>query len=90
MLTALGEAPRRHCVQSLEKQERPEEAAAANWMDRIFGRLNLYQVVRPIAVGIVHGLAGSAAVAPLVLTTIRVPSWAVAYLLIFGIGTVAG
>jgi high-affinity nickel-transport protein len=43
-----------------------------------------------LAVGIVHGLAGSAAVALLVLTTIRVPSWAVLYLLIFGIGTVAG
>jgi len=32
----------------------------------------------------------SAAVALLVLTTIRVPSWAVLYLLVFGIGTVAG
>jgi len=46
--------------------------------------------VRPLAVGIVHGLAGSAAVALLVLTTIRVQSSAVLYLLVFGIGTVAG
>ena len=60
------------------------------WMDRTFGRLGLYQVVRPFAVGIVHGLAGSAAVALLVLTAIRVPSWAVLYLLLFGIGTVVG
>ena len=30
------------------------------------------------------------AVALLVLTTIRVPSWAILYLLVFGIGTVAG
>ncbi len=37
-----------------------------------------------------HGLAGSAAVALLVLTTIRNPKWAVAYLLVFGIGTIAG
>ena len=59
-------------------------------MDRVFGRLGFYQVIRPLAVGIVHGLAGSAAVALLVLTTIRVPSWAVLYLLVFGIGTVAG
>jgi high-affinity nickel-transport protein len=50
----------------------------------------LYQALRPLAVGIVHGLAGSAAVALLVLTTIRVPSWAVAYLLVFGVGTIAG
>jgi high-affinity nickel-transport protein len=59
-------------------------------MDRVFGRLGFYQVIRPLAVGIVHGLAGSAAVALLVLTTIRVPGWAVAYLLVFGVGTVAG
>jgi high-affinity nickel-transport protein len=60
------------------------------WLDRTFGSLGLYQIIRPLAVGIVHGLAGSAAVALLVLTTIRVPSWAVLYLLVFGIGTVAG
>ncbi len=53
-------------------------------------RLGLYQLLRPLAVGIVHGLAGSAAVALLVLTTIRDPRWAIAYLLVFGVGTVAG
>jgi len=41
-------------------------------------------------VGVVHGLAGSAAVALLVLTTIHDPRWAVVYLLIFGVGTIAG
>ena len=59
-------------------------------LDRIFGRIGLYQQLRPLIIGIVHGLAGSAAVALLVLTTIRDPRWAVAYLLLFGIGTVAG
>jgi high-affinity nickel-transport protein len=39
---------------------------------------------------VVHGLAGSAALALLVLTTIRQPSLALAYLGIFGLGTVAG
>lgn len=53
-------------------------------------RMGLYQLLRPLAVGIVHGLAGSAAVALLVLTTIREPRWAVAYLLVFGLGTIAG
>ena len=67
-----------------------EAAVPVNWMDRAFGSLGIYQVVRPFVVGIVHGLAGSAAVALLVLTTIRVPSWAVFYLLVFGLGTVAG
>ena len=59
-------------------------------LDRLFGRIGLYQQLRPLVIGIVHGLAGSAAVALLVLTTIRDPRWAVAYLLVFGIGTVAG
>jgi len=60
------------------------------WFDRHFSQLGLYQVVRPLVVGLVHGLAGSAAVALLVLTTIRNPKWAIAYLLVFGIGTIAG
>jgi len=67
-----------------------ESATPVGWLDRTFGSLGLYQALRPLAVGIVHGLAGSAAVALLVLTTIRVPSWAVAYLLVFGVGTIAG
>src|SRR5271167_540864 len=61
-----------------------------NWFDRHFGRLGVYNAVRPLVVGLVHGLAGSAAVALLVLTTIRNPKWAVAYLLVFGVGTIAG
>jgi high-affinity nickel-transport protein len=60
------------------------------WFDRHFGRLGLYQIVRPLIVGLVHGLAGSAAVALLVLTTIQNPKWAIVYLLVFGIGTIAG
>jgi ABC-type nickel/cobalt efflux system permease component RcnA len=73
-----------------EKHGHAEDATPVGWMDRTFGRLGIYQVLRPLAVGIVHGLAGSAAVALLVLTTIRVASWAVFYLLVFGLGTVAG
>jgi high-affinity nickel permease len=75
---------------SAENHGHAEDATPVGWMDRAFGRLGFYQVVRPLAVGIVHGLAGSAAVTLLVLTTIRVPHWAVLYLLVFGIGTVAG
>ena len=61
-----------------------------SWLDRHLGRIGFYQIVRPLVVGIVHGLAGSTAVALLVLTTIRVPGWAFAYLLVFGVGTIAG
>jgi high-affinity nickel-transport protein len=52
--------------------------------------LGAFNVLRPLIIGIVHGLAGSAAVALLVMTTIRDPWWATAYLLLFGFGTVAG
>lgn len=60
------------------------------WLDRAFGKIGLYQQLRPLVIGIVHGLAGSAAVALLILTTIRNPRWALVYLLVFGLGTVAG
>ncbi len=61
-----------------------------SWLDRHLSRVDLYQLVRPLVVGVVHGLAGSAAVALLVLTTISNPRWGVWYLLIFGVGTIVG
>lgn len=48
------------------------------------------QAFRSLCVGVVHGLAGSAAVALLVLTTIRSAWGAVGYLLLFGAGTMLG
>ncbi|MFM8603797.1 MAG: high-affinity nickel-transport family protein [Gemmatimonadota bacterium] len=45
---------------------------------------------RPFWIGVAHGLAGSAAVALLVLSTIRAPLEAAAYLLMFGFGTIVG
>lgn len=73
-----------------QENSKSENVASIGWLDHTFDRLGLYQALRPLAVGIVHGLAGSAAVALLVLTTIRVPIWAMIYLLIFGLGTVGG
>jgi high-affinity nickel permease len=63
---------------------------SVSWMDRMFGRMGLYRQLRPLLIGIVHGLAGSAAVALLILATIRNPHWAMVYLLVFGFGTIAG
>jgi high-affinity nickel permease len=60
------------------------------WLRRVFGRLGIYQALRPLLVGIVHGLAGSAAVALLVLSTIHNTQGGVLYLLVFGGGTIAG
>jgi high-affinity nickel-transport protein len=47
-------------------------------------------LLRPLLVGTVHGLAGSAAVALLVLATIRNTLPALAYLTVFGVGTILG
>jgi ABC-type nickel/cobalt efflux system permease component RcnA len=60
------------------------------WLDKSVGRFGLYQCLRPLVIGLVHGLAGSAAVALLVLSTIHNPVWATVYLLIFGAGTMIG
>jgi high-affinity nickel permease len=67
----------------------PDQTPLAR-LDRRLGGLGLYQTVRPLIVGVVHGLAGSAAVALLVLATIGDTGWAVLYLLVFGLGTIAG
>ena len=45
---------------------------------------------RPLGVGVIHGLAGSAAVALLILAAIPETAWALAYLVVFGLGTIAG
>jgi hypothetical protein len=67
-----------------------DASSAQSWLDRTLGGLGLYQSLRPLIVGIVHGLAGSAAVALLVLATIKNPLWGIVYLLVFGVGTIAG
>jgi high-affinity nickel-transport protein len=55
-----------------------------------FGRLAFYEWLRPFTVGLVHGLAGSAAIALMVLSIIREPMAALGYLLLFGLGTIVG
>lgn len=83
-------------IASLERSKKPEISKskatgnAENSLDRLIARYGAYQIFRPLVIGLVHGLAGSAAVALLVLSTIRSPLWAIAYLLIFGVGTIVG
>jgi high-affinity nickel-transport protein len=67
----------------------PDEASP-NLAKRLLNRFGYYHLLRPLAIGLVHGLAGSAAVALLVLSMIHSPSWAIAYLVVFGMGTVIG
>lgn len=73
-----------------ESHPHPSDQTPLARMDLFLGKLSFYNPMRPLIVGVVHGLAGSAAVVLLVLTTIRDPRWAVAYLLVFGVGTIAG
>src|SRR6516225_11201717 len=73
-----------------EREHHGSEVEPPRWFAAPFARLGVFHSLRPFLIGIVHGLAGSAAVALLVLSTIRNPNWAVAYLLVFGIGTIAG
>lgn len=65
----------------------------------VLGTLNLFDVranaratsaSRPFLVGVVHGLAGSAAAALLIVPLIDDPRWAALYLLTFGLGTIVG
>jgi high-affinity nickel-transport protein len=75
---------------SEQHQHRNDQTPVVAWLDWQVGGLGVYQILRPLIVGLVHGLAGSAAVALLVLALIKNPWWAMAYLVLFGIGTIAG
>jgi len=65
-------------------------ALSANTATTHTHSVHLWNFARPLAVGVVHGLAGSAAIALLVMTTIQDPFWEIIYILIFGLGTIAG
>jgi ABC-type nickel/cobalt efflux system permease component RcnA len=75
---------------SPERHPHTEQQTPVARLDRMLLKFRPYRPIRPLIIGIVHGMAGSAAVALLVLTTVRNPRWAVAYLLVFGLGTIAG
>jgi hypothetical protein len=63
---------------------------ALDWFSRTAATAGLSQLLRAFAVGLVHGLAGSAAVALMVLATIPTVRGGLVYLLVFGAGTLAG
>jgi high-affinity nickel-transport protein len=65
----------------------------------VLGLLNLFSVNapssrasagRPLLIGVVHGLAGSAGAALLLVPLIDDPRFAALYLLVFGLGTIVG
>ena len=73
-----------------EEEHHADSLSTPRWMASPVAKLGLFHTLRPFLIGIVHGLAGSAAVALLVLATIHNARWGVLYLLIFGVGTIAG
>ncbi len=73
-----------------ENHGHQESATPQAWLDRRLGGLPAYQALRPLAVGIVHGMAGSAFIALLILAQIRDPLLGLVYLLLFGVGTIGG
>jgi ABC-type nickel/cobalt efflux system permease component RcnA len=87
---ARGDYVHRHAESAGEGHGHREDSAPLVWLDAGLRGLALYQWLRPLTIGIVHGLAGSAAVALLVLTLVRDAVWAIAYLLLFGAGTIGG
>lgn len=86
-----GTGPGAHAEpHSPDQTHRHEVPAVVGRLDRLAGGVRGYALLRPLLVGLVHGLAGSAAVALLVLGSIQSPLWGLGYLLIFGVGTLAG
>lgn len=73
-----------------ESYRQPDDSMPPTPLERIFGRMISYRAARPALIGVVHGLAGSAAVALLVVPLIQRPIWGLVYLLVFGLGTIAG
>ena len=87
---AHGDYIHAHASQPATPASHSHQETPVSRLDRWFGRSSLYSMLRPLLIGIVHGLAGSAAIALLVLSTIASARWAVAYLVIFGLGTILG
>jgi ABC-type nickel/cobalt efflux system permease component RcnA len=79
-----------HAISTLGAQQTPTDNPKKTFLAKSVAGLGLFQLIRPLAIGLVHGLAGSAAVALLVLSTIHDPAWATVYLLVFGFGTLIG
>ncbi|MGQ0537367.1 MAG: HoxN/HupN/NixA family nickel/cobalt transporter [Gemmatimonadaceae bacterium] len=85
MLVVLGITGLRSLVQDIRATALPVTAPAAAPVS-----LGKSHIARPFVVGVVHGLAGSAALALLVLALIGPSAWSLLYLVVFGVGTVVG
>jgi high-affinity nickel-transport protein len=91
-----GFGPHRHPHVHLDSSEQhgSEQVALNHEHGLPAGAMSSFAVRRPLlrsfGIGLVHGLAGSAAIALLVLGAIPEPLWATLYLAIFCLGTIVG
>ena len=76
--------------QSLNLHPQASQQSIVSRSDRTLSKAGRDQFLRPLIVGIIHGLAGSAAIGLLILASIRNPAWGIAYLVVFGVGTILG
>ncbi|HUO65200.1 MAG TPA: sulfite exporter TauE/SafE family protein [Terriglobales bacterium] len=90
MLLVLGVFRIVRLVRDRDSEEQPPETDAPMGFRSALQSVGRVQAARSIGIGFVHGLAGSAAVALLVLSTVKSPYAAAAYLLLFGLGTIVG
>jgi high-affinity nickel-transport protein len=90
MLLALGVFRIVRLVQERDDEEQAETAGGPTGFRSALQAVGRGQAARSVVIGLVHGLAGSAAVALLVLSAVKNPYAAAAYLLLFGLGTIVG
>jgi high-affinity nickel-transport protein len=81
-----GERWHVHAHRHHDREHRHAHAAAPAGDPRSHHRIGL----RPLLVGMVHGLAGSAALMLLILSTIPSPAAGFAYIAAFGVGSIGG
>jgi ABC-type nickel/cobalt efflux system permease component RcnA len=75
--------PHEHAAEPSHHENRSEGFVA-----RVFDRTAVN--ARPLLVGVVHGLAGSAALMLIVLSTITSQTLALLYIIVFGVGSIGG
>lgn len=87
MLVVLGGL---NLLGALSRSKSPKSSSSRETHPHDEGGRSTSTRVRPLMIGVVHGLAGSAAIALLVLTTLHDARFALFYLALFGVGTIAG
>jgi hypothetical protein len=84
MLVCLGANVLRTLVGRVASHTHNHPTAAAHW------RSDGWLLARPLVIGMVHGLAGSAPLLLLTLTAMSSPVAAFAYIAVFGVGSMMG